>query len=129
MRRFLIIALVIMSTGSLAFSSGHYKQQVEQTANSIVCGFAFTNPVMNIPATAATGTITVMLPDGCSWTATSNVPWITITSGTSGSGNGTIKFAVPANNSAPRTGIITVGSAPLTINQAGTGAAAVVVRS
>ena len=33
----------------------------------------------------------------CSWTATSGVPWITITAGGSGTGNGTIQDSVAAN--------------------------------
>ena len=44
--------------------------------------------------------------DACSWTATSNDSWITITSGGSGSGWGTIYYSVAVNTTgSPRTAI------------------------
>jgi len=58
----------------------------------------------------------------CEWTASVDVPWITITSGGSGTGNGTITYSVEANVlSASRTGHITVGNAVHTVIQAGFG--------
>ena len=35
--------------------------------------------------------------DGCAWTATSNDSWITVTSGASSNGNGTVTFDIEAN--------------------------------
>ena len=52
------------------------------------------------PATGGSGTITVTAPSNCNWTATSNSTWLTIVSGTSGSGNGTVQFSVAANSGA-----------------------------
>ncbi len=125
MRRFLVIAFIILSASSLAFSNIQIKPRAEQASNS-TCTFVFDQSSLNVPASAVNGTITFNLPASCNWTAVSNVPWITITSGAAGSGNGTVTFAVQANSSAPRTGIITVSGVTLTINQAGSGAAAVV---
>ena len=34
---------------------------------------------------------------GCAWTATSSAPWLTVTSGASGNGNGTVGYSVAAN--------------------------------
>ena len=42
------------------------------------------------------------------WAATTNAPWIAITSGSSGSGNGTVTYSVATNSGPPRTGNITV---------------------
>ena len=36
--------------------------------------------------------------DGCGWTAASAVPWMTISSGGSGTGNGTVRFTAAANS-------------------------------
>jgi WD40 repeat protein len=44
-----------------------------------------------------TGSIHVTAAAGCAWTAVSSAPWITITSGASGTGNGTVSYSV-ANN-------------------------------
>ena len=47
---------------------------------------------------------------GCTWTATSGAPWLTVSSGASGSGNGTIGYNVAANpNTTLRSGTITAG--------------------
>jgi hypothetical protein len=56
---------------------------------------------------------------GCAWTATSNVSWITITAGASGSGNGAVSYSVPTNNSGgPRTGTLTVAGQTVTVTEA-----------
>lgn len=69
---------------------------------------------------ASGGPATVAVNAGCAWTASSGVPWITLTIPASGSGNGTVGFNVAANtSSAGRVGSLTVGSAALTVTQAG----------
>ena len=56
----------------------------------------------------------------CTWTAASNVPWITITSGTSGTGNGVARLRIAENNStSERTGTVTVAGMTVTLTQAG----------
>jgi len=40
------------------------------------------------------GTISVAAPNGCRWSATTSVDWITINSGSSGSGAGTVAYTV-----------------------------------
>jgi hypothetical protein len=58
----------------------------------------------------------------CPWTATSNSNWITVTGGASGSGDGTVSFAVSANNTGvARSGSLTIAGATVTVNQAGPG--------
>jgi M6 family metalloprotease-like protein len=73
-------------------------------------------------ATGGTGTVQVSAPASCSWTASTSDPWISINSGASGSGNGTVSFTVgAASQSAQRTGYITVQRQPVPVLQAGTG--------
>ena len=56
----------------------------------------------------------------CAWTAASNAPWITITAGASGSGNGTVAYTVAANASTTgRTGTMTIAGQTMTVTQAG----------
>lgn len=64
-----------------------------------------------------TGSIAVTTEQLCSWTAQSNSGWITITSGSSGTGNGTVNFSVSSNTGTARSGAITAGGITLTINQ------------
>ena len=47
----------------------------------------------------------------------SSVPWITITSGTSGSGNGTVTYTVAQNSGLSRNGGVTVGFSTATVAQ------------
>jgi len=56
---------------------------------------------------------------GCSWTAVSNVGWITITTGASGSGNGTVSYSVGANGGAARSGTMTIAGQTFTVTQSG----------
>lgn len=53
------------------------------------------------------------------WTATNNTRWITITSGSTGTTNGTVSYNIAANsNTAARTGFLTIGDSVFTITQA-----------
>jgi len=60
----------------------------------------------------------VTTSDGCDWTATSNVRWIRIVSGNSGSGNGTVRYRVlPNAGKKIRTGTITIAGQMFTVIQ------------
>ncbi len=65
------------------------------------------------------GVINVNADVGCAWTAVSNDPFITITSGANGSGNGVVMFAVSQNpNPGSRRGTLTVAGRRVTVAQA-----------
>ena len=58
------------------------------------------------------------LQNACQWTATSNVPWITVTTSMPQAGDNPVHFTVAPNGTgAPRTGTITVRDKSVTINQ------------
>jgi subtilisin family serine protease len=71
------------------------------------------------PATAAVGSVNVSAAAGCNWTATSEDPgFITITSGGSGSGPGTVSFSISENPAAiARTGTLTIAGQTFTVLQ------------
>ena len=74
---------------------------------------------LNLAAAAASGSFNVDTGAGCAWAALPLDPWITIDSGASGNGSGTVAFSVSANaTGAPRSGGISVGAVTLPINQA-----------
>jgi hypothetical protein len=62
--------------------------------------------------------IAVTAPAGCGWTATSGAGWITIASGASGTGNGTVRFTVAANTGPGRTGALTIAGQTFAVTQA-----------
>ncbi len=55
----------------------------------------------------------------CSWTATSNALWITISAGSSGTGGGTVTYSVADNPTGTRTGTLTIGGQTFTVTQNG----------
>jgi len=93
---------------------------VQPSLDGIACRFL----VLASTSVASAGgsmSANVTAPAGCNWTATSNVPaWITITSGSSGSGNGTVNFSVAANSGLTRSGSLTIAGQDVAINQQGT---------
>jgi uncharacterized protein (TIGR03437 family) len=70
-----------------------------------------------VAAPASNGRINVTTGDVCFWSATTDVSWIQITFGVSGTGNGGISYHVLDNTTAQRTGSIHVGSLTYTITQ------------
>ena len=46
--------------------------------------------------------VSVTAPGGCAWTATSPAGWVTVVAGASGSGDGTVRLLVQANNGPER---------------------------
>jgi hypothetical protein len=71
-------------------------------------------------ASGGSGSVSVTVPGSCTWTARSNAAWLTITSGGSGTSNGTVNYSVAANTSGnSRTGILRIGPQTLTVTQAG----------
>jgi hypothetical protein len=79
------------------------------------------NPV--IGSRGSTGSFTVTANGGnCDWNSTSSAPWLRITGGASGLGNGTVNFAADSNASStsPRSATLTIAGQALTITEAGT---------
>lgn len=68
-------------------------------------------------AAAGMGSFSVNADAGCNWTATSNAPWLHVTSG-SGTGNGTVNYTVDANaGSTIRSSTISIGFLSFTVFQ------------
>jgi hypothetical protein len=81
------------------------------------CTFTIAPQVQNVPAGGGTGSVAVTAGQGCEWNAASHAPWITITSGASGSGNGAVAFSVAATAGPSRSGTLTVAGQPFTVTQ------------
>ena len=68
----------------------------------------------------AAGTFAVTAPAQCAWSAISQAPWLTVTSGSAGTGSGSVAYAVAGNTDATtRTGTIVVGPRTFTVTQLG----------
>lgn len=90
------------------------------TQASAACSYSIPSTGQSFGASGGTGTSLVSTFGGCAWSATSNAPWITVTSGASGSGSGSVGFSVAANTSTiGRSGTLTIAGATFTVTQAG----------
>jgi len=82
------------------------------------CTYTIAPTSKAIASTGCHGTVTVTTNAApCGWAATSNVDFITITAGASGTGNGTVSYSVGAVASGARTGTMTIAGQTFTVNQ------------
>jgi hypothetical protein len=63
--------------------------------------------------------ISVTAPSGCTWTASSPAPWVTVAEGREGSGDGTVRLLVDANNGAARAAELAIAGERFTLRQNG----------
>jgi hypothetical protein len=90
---------------------------VNQAAVLPTCTYALSAPGITVPVAGGTGSFNVTAPAGCTWTAVTSASWITINSGASGNGNGTVAFTVAANPGATRSDTIVVSGQTFTVTQ------------
>jgi hypothetical protein len=106
-------------TGSL--SAGGQTITVTQAGTTPApCTYTVAPTSASFSEAGGVGTITVTAPAGCAWTTSRQGSWITILTGSSGAGNGTVTYAVAPNNSDDdRTGRITIAGRDVNISQQG----------
>lgn len=104
------------------FSTGYASMSsfLEGTA----CVTSLSSSSQNFTGSGGSGSFNVTAAGGCNWTAIPSDSFITITSGSSGTGNGTVSFSVAGNNGPQRSASIVVGGKVFTITQGGGGACA-----
>jgi hypothetical protein len=108
--------LAILSIVILVFTVACGKSSATAPSGcQIITGVTTTS----FPASGGTASISVTTPNACTWTATSNAAFLTVSEGASGAGNGTVKFAVAANTGAVRTATLTITGTAIVITQAG----------
>jgi hypothetical protein len=88
-------------------------------AQAGTCDISISPSSVSSGSDPSSGTVTVTAPSACSWTATSSAAWLTVTGGSSGSGNGTVQYDVAANTTnSTRTGSLTIGGRVFSVTQA-----------
>ncbi len=86
------------------------------------CGVSLSSSSLNMGVDGGTSSISISDPNHCAWGATSNVDWISVTSGLAGSDSGTISLSVAANPlTAARTGTLTIAGQTFTVLESGAG--------
>jgi hypothetical protein len=92
---------------------------VLQAGGGSDCTYSISPGSRSFGVSGGTGSLNVTVTGGCGWTATSNAEWITITSGSSGAGDGAVGYSVAANNGPLRSGTITIAGQIFTVKQKG----------
>lgn len=82
------------------------------------CSISASPTNQNAPASGGSATIQIEAAAGCTWTAATEVAWLTITGPATGTGKGQVQVAVAANAGPARSGSIVIGGQPTTIAQA-----------
>jgi hypothetical protein len=117
--------MVLPNGGSQVTISGTFERPVtDMTAQGIALKWdeIYVEPsAFSAPAAGGIGDIRVA--SQCAWTAQSNASWISIVSGTSGTGDGIVRISAPANpTTAVRSGTLTIAGLTVRVEQAaGTG--------
>ena len=75
----------------------------------------------NFTGSGGSDSFNVTAPGDCNWTAVSSDSFVTITSGSSGSGNGTVNFSIASNTGPQRAATIVVSGQVFNITQGGGG--------
>jgi hypothetical protein len=88
------------------------------TVTQAGCAFSLSATSASVPASGGAGSVNVT-SSGCAWTASSPVSWVTITSGASGTANGTVQYNVAPNGGPSRTTTLTIATKSFTVTQTG----------
>jgi hypothetical protein len=116
---FTVAANINTTTRSGTMTIGGQTFTVSQAAAA--CIYSISSTSAHFSSASQPGIITVTAGTGCAWTAVANDVFITIDSGTPGSGNGSVGYTVSANSSTnSRIGTITVATKTYTVTQDGT---------
>ena len=103
-------------TGSLTIGG----QIFTVTQNAGGGAFSLAANTATVGATGNSGSVTVASSGSCAWTATTTNSWLSITSGASGTGAGTVNYTCAANSTcSARTGTLTIAGQTFTVNQTG----------
>lgn len=103
-------------TGSVTVQSQAYS--IFQSGQT--CNFTLTPDSRTFLAAGGSGTVDIQSPSNCSWTAITTAAWVTVTSGTQGTGPATISYTVAANSSGDqRVAQIIAGGQVHTVTQNG----------
>jgi len=103
-------------TGTIAVAG----QTFTVTQTGVACAYAIVPTSATYASPGGSGTVAVTATQGCNWTSTSDSPWLVVTSGSAGTGNGSVGYTVgAATNSVTRTGRLTIATKLLIVTQTG----------
>ncbi len=104
-----------------AYNTSNLESAYSGEVSTGTCIYSISPSSQSFTASGGTGTVSVTTQSTCPWTAGSGASWMTITSGSNGTGNGTVRYSMSANtSSSSRTASSTMAGKIFTVTQAGT---------
>jgi hypothetical protein len=88
-------------------------------AGTATCTYAISPASQAFPASGGSGGISVTAASGCPWSVAGIPTWVSVVSGSSGSGNGTFNYTVAVNSGGPRSASVTVAGQAFSLSQGG----------
>lgn len=91
---------------------------IEQARTPVAdCRYSIGATALSVDASGGSREVPVSTSANCPWTAESHAPWITITSGLTGTGPGVVRLRVTATDGPSRTGRLSVAGSFVTVEQ------------
>ena len=113
-----VMLRVAASTGAARSGSATIAGQTVTVTQAQGCTFAISPESQGFGSPGGTGSVNVTAEAGCAWTASSQAAdWISITSGATGSGNGTVQYSVAATTGGARSGTMLIAGRTFTVTQ------------
>lgn len=106
-----------VTSGSLSWGSGETAVFAASFDPATSCNFSISSNGVDLGFDAATGSVEVTAPAGCNWFTLNNSDFITVASGGSGKGSGTLAYSVSANAGPPRSGSLIIAGQTFTVTQ------------
>lgn len=112
--------VLFIAVGSVVAACGHDSPTKPSPAP---CSYSLSTSSLLVGAAGGPGSVTVTTASHCTWTAASDRAWMSITSGTSGTGNGVVNVSLTPNPSETvRTGTLTIAGQVVSVHEEGLGA-------
>jgi hypothetical protein len=111
---------VLVLAGLSLLSCGTGRSSPDAPSPAPVCTPSIAPESGTFTTAGGSASVTVTVAAGCAWTATSAAGWAAITAGASGTGPGTVAYAVQENTgSEPRSADLTIAGRRHSVTQAG----------
>jgi len=113
------------SSSNFPTTAGAFQTSLLGTQNAFVakladlfpCTYTISPALADLEDTGGNFDVSVRARSDCSWTAVSDAYWLTVESGSPGSGNGVVVLSVAPNTGSSRSGTVTIGGQTFSVTQ------------
>jgi uncharacterized protein (TIGR03437 family) len=111
---------VLVQADSTSNLSNPFAVEIINVASPAACAVQLAQTTMNVSAWGSVGSASVTAAADCIYTASTSTPWISLTQGAYGSGNGAVQYVVRPNYSVQaRSASVVINGSTFTIQQSG----------